>query len=311
MRDLQPPSPEQATRTAPPNRPQRETPTEDDRPAAAGELILAPGCRPLPEYRLIARRGRGGFGEVWQAEGPGGFEIALKFISLQTPLAETELHALDVMKSVRHPHLMATFASWLTGGYLVVGMELADLSLQDRLRGCIADGLPGIPLEELLGYLAEAAKGLDYLNQPAVGGRPGARGGIQHKDVKPANLLLVGGSVKVADFGLVAVLERTVATVGGGLTPVYAAPEFFNGRATRWSDQYSLAVVYCALRGRRLPFEGSAGEVMAGHMLRPPNLDMLPEAERPAVARALSKEPTERWRDCRTFVESIARAACC
>ena len=50
---------------------------------------------------------------------------------------------------------------------------------------------------------------------------------IQHLDVKPENLLLVGGRVKVADFGLVKDLHDAAASMMGGLTPIYAPPEVF------------------------------------------------------------------------------------
>ncbi len=157
--------------------------------------------------------------------------------------------------------------------------------------------------------MREAAKGIDYLNEPHHPSAAGGSVGVQHKDVKPQNLLLMGGSVKVADFGLAKLLEHTVISAGGGLTPLYAAPEFFNGQATRWSDQYCLAVSYCQLRGGRLPFEGSGAEVMAGHLTQLPNLAMLPECERPAVARALAKRPEERWPTCRAFVDFLACGA--
>jgi formylglycine-generating enzyme required for sulfatase activity len=92
------------------------------------------------------------------------------------------------------------------------------------------------------------------------------------------------------------------------MTPAYAAPEFFYGQATRWSDQYSLAVTYCQLRGGQLPFRGNLFQLMQGHTQNPPDLTMLPERERPAVTRALAKKPAERWASCRTLVEALAMA---
>jgi len=68
-------------------------------------------------------------------------------------------------------------------------------------------------------------------------------------------------------------------------------------------------VSWCQLRGGRLPFEGEPVQVVAGHLYRPPDLTMLPEVERPAVARALSKQPDERWPSCRGFVEALRDAA--
>ena len=72
------------------------------------------------------------------------------------------------------------------------------------------------------------------------------------------------------------------------------------------SDQYCLAVTYCHLRGGRLPFVGTEAEVMSGHLLRAPDLSMLPESEREAVARALAKDPKDRWPSCRAFVRSTS-----
>ncbi|MGE3809753.1 MAG: protein kinase [Gemmataceae bacterium] len=180
--------------------------------------------------------------------------------------------------------------------------------LLDRWKEASQSHLPGIPRDELLEYMREAAKGIDFLNsnQRLPGGE---QVGIQHKDIKPQNLLLVGGTVKVADFGLAKVLYSTVTTASSTMTPAYAAPEFFSGQATRWSDQYSLAVTYCQLAAGRLPFEGSPLEVMAGHVTRAPHLKMLPEEDRPVVARALAKKPEDRWPTCRDFVIHLERGA--
>jgi hypothetical protein len=283
--------------------------TPDPTPSTT-RLFLSPGSRPLPDYELVGLLGRGGFGQVWKAIGPGGFAVALKFVQLGERGTPLELRALELMKEIRHPHLLSLFGAWQRDGWLIVAMELADGTLLDRLTVAQARGEPGLPLDQLLEWTREAARGLDFLNEPRHPTPDGRTGGIQHKDVKPQNLLLVGDAVKVGDFGLVRVLEKTAATTAtAACTPAYAAPEFFQGQVTRWMDQYALAVTYCQLRGGRLPFEGGPAQVLAGHLLQPPDLSMLPEAERPAVARALSKAPPDRFPTCRAFVEALAAGA--
>ncbi len=168
----------------------------------------------------------------------------------------------------------------------------------DRWREATDQGRPGIPRQELLAYFRQAAEGLDYLHEQSV----------HHRDIKPQNLLLVGDTLKVGDFGLARALAHSVTGHTGALTLAYAAPEFFEGQTTCQSDQYSLAVAYCQLRGGRLPFPGTVAQMVAGHLHRSPDLTMLPEEERPAVHRALSKTPRQRWPNCRAFVDAIAGA---
>src|SRR5262249_28826003 len=83
----------------------------------------------------------------------------------------------------------------------------------------------------------------------------------------------------------------------------------FRGQTSGRSDQYSLAVTYCQLRGGRLPFTGNAWEVMMGHSLDAPDLTMLPAAERPAGARRPAQAAPGRRPDCRAFVAALADAA--
>jgi serine/threonine protein kinase len=267
---------------------------------------LERGAEPIPGYQLIDLLGRGGFGEVWKAHGPGGFEVALKFVPLVEQVGPVELRALQVIRHIRHPHLLSTFGSWEVDGHLIIAMELAERTLMDHFRDEVRRGSPGIPAPEIYEHFLDAAKGLDYLNEPrhSFGGEEPQ--GIQHRDVKPQNLLLIGGSVKVADFGLARVLEHSQTSHTGSMTAAYAAPEFFDRKTSSQSDQYSLAVTYCHLRGGRLPFTGSPMEVMSGHLMRPPDLTMLPEVERPIVERALAKVPKERWPSCRHFIAELS-----
>lgn len=266
---------------------------------------LRPGAVPIEGYTLIERLGRGGFGEVWKATGPGGFHVALKFVALDGNVGTVELRALEVIKHIRHPNLLGSFGSWQVGDRLIIAMELADRTLLDRFRDAAGQGFPGIPAPEIFEHFIDAAKALDFLNEPRHPSGGSGPQGIQHRDVKPQNLLLVGGSVKVADFGLARVLENSQTGHTGSMTPSYAPPEFFDRKTSSQSDQYSLAVTYCQLRGGRLPFEGNPAAVMSGHLMREPDLSMIPEPERPAVARALAKSPRDRWPSCRAFIKAV------
>src|SRR5437763_9835345 len=182
---------------------------------------------PIPGYRLLDRLGRGGFGEVWKCEAPGGIHKAIKFVygdlegaAEDGKPAEQEFKALARVKQVRHPFILSIERYEVVEGQLLIVMELADRNLWDRYRECRAQSPPGIPREELLRYMEEAAEALDLMNQEH---------NLQHLDIKPQNLFLVHKHIKVADFGLVKDFEGMSASVTGGVTPVYAAPETFEG----------------------------------------------------------------------------------
>src|SRR6058998_1072181 len=204
---------------------------------------VEPGSEPIPGYKLIERLGGGGFGEVWKASAPGGLLKAIKFVygELGTTggddaqRAEQELKALSRVKQVRHPYVLSLERFDIIDGQLLIVMELADRNLWDRYKECRNQGLTGIPREELLFYMEETAEALDMMNLQYQ---------LQHLDIKPQNIFLVHNHIKVADFGLVKDFEGKRGTITGGVTPVYAAPETFEGWVSRNSDQYSLAIVY-------------------------------------------------------------------
>jgi serine/threonine protein kinase len=253
-------------------------------------------------YRLIERLGAGGYGEVWRATAPGGLGKAVKIVYGDTtsPQAVQELRALDRIKEVRHPFLLSLERIDVLDGQLLIVMELAEGSLAGRYRECRKAGLPGIPRGELLSHLRDAASALDHMAQTH---------GLQHLDVKPENLLLVGNRIKVADFGLVRGLGATRVT-GLGVTPIYATPEAFDGRVSRSSDQYSLAIVYQEMLTGVRPFPGSTlMQLAAQHISAPPELAPLPAGDRPVIARALAKAADNRFGSCGEMVEALL-AAC-
>jgi serine/threonine protein kinase len=273
------------------------------------------GAEPIPGYRLLAPLGRGAYGEVWKCRAPGGLEKALKIVGAThevhesldgaNPLARQELQALERIKAIRHPFLLSMERLELVAGELLIVMELADKSLHDILTECQAAGLPGVPRAQLLPLLCEAAEALDLLN---------VEHGLQHLDVKPHNLFVVSNHIKVADFGLVQSLRDLQGGDGAAEgqpigTPYYASPEAAQGRISRYSDQYSLAIVYQELLTGTFPIRGkSAMQLARQHLLAEPDLGPLPESEQPVVARALAKAPEERFPGCVAFVHALAAA---
>jgi serine/threonine protein kinase len=263
------------------------------------------GEEPLPGYRLVSPLGQGGFGEVWKCEAPGGFFKAIKFVRPDTEgscTASQERAALERIKLLRHPFILTLERVEEHDGELVVVMELADESLY-ALQGMYREkNASGVPRDELLSYMHEVAEALDWLN---------FEHGLQHLDIKPHNLFLISGHVKVADFGLVHHLGDDAGETParrGGVTPLYSAPEMLRGTLSRHSDQYSLAVVYQQLLTGTVPFwHENVYELMMQHLCGEPDLLALPEADRPSVARALAKAPEQRFGSCLEFVEALVQ----
>ncbi|MFO0849502.1 MAG: protein kinase [Gemmataceae bacterium] len=260
---------------------------------------------PLNGYRLLERLGRGGFGEVWKVEAPGGLPKAAKFVfgdldavdDDESRPAEQEFKALNRVKLIRHPYLLSLERFEAIEGQLIIIMELADRNLWDRFRECRGHAQPGIPRSELLRYMDETAEALDLMNRDH---------NIQHLDVKPQNIFLVHSHVKVADFGLAKMFEGAQATVTGGVTPVYAAPETFEGWISRFSDQYSLAIVFQELLTGTRPFNGAnTKQLLMQHLNGTPDLSPLGPADQAVIGRALSKKPDDRWPSCGEMVQAL------
>ena len=261
---------------------------------------IAAGQEPIEGYILEELIGRGGFGEVWRAQAPGGLQKAVKFVfgHEKGSRAKQELKSLERIKSIHHPFILTLERFEFVNNQLVIVTELADGSLEDIYVSHRERGSCGIPREELLGYLKDTADALDYLHKLNQ---------LQHLDIKPANLLLVGGRVKVGDFGLLKDLGEVECSLVGGLTPIYAAPEVFDGRPSMHSDQYSLAVMYQELLTSTRPFSGrTIAQLATQHVHNAPNLEPLPAADRPCVARALEKSPDRRFANCSEFVDKLA-----
>ncbi len=268
-------------------------------PEAIPESAKRPGDTPLPGYTLIEPLGRGGFGEVWKCEAPGGLHKAIKFVASDevNHSLRQEYDAFQAIKTIRHPFLLQLERVELTSQELIMVMELADTQLQVRFLECRHAGMPGIPRDELLGYLADAAEALDVIS---------VRHGLQHLDVKPANLFLICGRVKVGDYGLVRAETTVSQATNRGFTPRYVAPEVLKGRVDNRSDQYSLALVYQELLTGEFAYNArTAQQMMMAHASAQPELSGLPVEDSGPVSIALAKQPEDRYPSCLAFIEAL------
>jgi len=304
-----------------------------------------PGDEPVAGYHLTKFLGKGQFGEVWQAKAPGGMQVALKLIDLGEREGLKEFSGLLQVKDIRHANLVEFVACWVKtesgqvldelptdpvaalsprdssieiGGTmlfdasgatptrpveLIVAMSLGSKTLYRRLQevnpGKEQKDWVGMPEDELLDYMEQAARGIDYLNQR----------GIIHGDIKPQNLLIVGDSVKVCDFGLARAVTNLRMTQSGMGTVAYAAPELFEGKPHIQSDQYCLAVSYIELRTGSLPFEEpNPYKVIELHRNGRLDYRKLSRGEQGVVRRATAIRPDRRWPSCTEMVRRLREA---
>jgi serine/threonine protein kinase, bacterial len=260
---------------------------------------------PFPGYCLRRPLGRGGFGEVWEAQTTDGGHTALKFLPLSGASAQREVRSIQAVRQLCHPNLVRIDRVWCQPGFIVVAMERAEASLLDLLDVYQTEFGTPVAGEHARHLLGQAATALDFLNSPRheINGR---RVAVQHRDVKPGNLLLFGDTVKLSDFGTAALLTASPEVCPPGGTVEYSAPEVFQGQVSSRTDQYALAVTYCHLRGGRLPFRDSPAAFEHSYTRPDPDLSMLPAGERPLVAQALAPLPRDRWPCCTEFIKRLA-----
>ncbi|MEJ7567103.1 MAG: protein kinase [Gaiellaceae bacterium] len=250
--------------------------------------------------------GRGGMGVVWLAREEGlARRVAVKVLA--PDLAADEdfrrrfLTEMRLAASLDHPHVCPVYRAGEEDGVLYLALRYVP---GEDLGSSLAQTGPLEP-ERALALVRDLAGALDAAHAH----------GLLHRDVKPENVLLdEERNAYLADFGLARSNAASRATVAGSLTGTvaYLAPERIEGgEATRASDLYAFAcLVYCALAGTP-PFvrEHEAALLYAHVRDAPPSL-----AEHglgrldPVFARALAKQPVERYESCRELVTALGQA---
>jgi serine/threonine-protein kinase len=280
-------------------------------------------------YRVLRLIGRGGMGEVYEAEHVRlGKRAAVKVLGLKlAPSSHAAARFFNEARAVAaldHPNIIEIFDyDALPDGRLYMLLEL----------------LQGETLSSLLRRerRLEVTTAWPILRSVLAGVGIAHAHGIIHRDLKPGNIFLAQKSaervVKLLDFGVAKLMlepgpgpanAALGAPNGGGLTlrgaflgtPEFAAPEQALGRIERVgprSDLYSVAVIAFALLTGHPPFEGSTEEVIRLHAEEPPPhiralRPDLPAALEKVLLRALAKAPEERPATAFELSTELARA---
>ncbi len=251
--------------------------------AATSRFAYASGARPLEGYTIKRGIGHGGFGEVYFATSDAGKEVALKLIRRNLDI---ELRGVTQCLNLKHPNLLSLYdVRQDNQGDTWVVMELMT---GQSLEELLARNPNGLPVDEALAWMHGIAAGVAYLHDH----------GIVHRDLKPGNIFVDEGIVKIGDYGLSKFIScsRRSGQTGSVGTVHYMAPEIANGRYGKEIDIYALGIILYEMLTGHVPFEGeSVGEILMKHLTAEPDVSRVAEPYRTIVARALAKDPAQRF----------------
>ncbi|HEY1889746.1 MAG TPA: protein kinase [Steroidobacteraceae bacterium] len=287
-----------------------------DGPAWRAATSLA-GQR-LGAYTLESVLGHGGMGTVWLARrSDGRYEgrAAVKLLNaalLGRPAEQRFVREGTVLARLRHPHIAQLVdAGVAAGGQPYLVLEYVEGERIDQYaRRCA------------LGVEARVRLFLDVLSAVAYA----HVNLIVHRDLKPSNILVTAdGVVKLLDFGVAALLDpaggELTREAGVGLTPEYAAPEQLLAQpVTTATDVFALGLVLYVLLADRHPFDperGRAAELARATIEQdPPLLSKLADTRFTSalrgdleniVAKALRKDPAQRYSNAESFAQDLKR----
>jgi hypothetical protein len=251
------------------------------------------GQRPLDGYTIKRGLGQGGFGEVYFAVSDGGKEVALKL--LLRGRTDTELRGISNCLNFKHPNLVHLYDlktdergdHWLVMEY-VHG---------EPLNAVLNRNPKGLPPDQARDWFLQVARAVAYLHDHAV----------VHRDIKPGNVFVEHGLLKLGDYGLSKTVSSASLTQSANVgTVYYMAPEVGKGSCTKQVDVYACGVMFYEMLTGEVPFRGDSwAEVALRHQTDTPVLDRVPPEYLTIIEKALSKKPENRYADMDEMIRAV------
>lgn len=262
----------------------------------------------LGRYEIIGELGQGAMGIVYKAKDPLiDRVVAIKTISLNLAMEEKEEYEARFYQEAKaagrlsHPNIVTIYDVGKSGDVAYIAMEF----LEGRELRDVLNEDPLLPISKVLDIVVQVAQGLAYAHEH----------GIVHRDVKPANIMVVrDGHVKITDFGIARMASASVRTQTGMVlgSPKYMSPEQVMGKTIdQRSDIFSLGVMLYEMITGQVPFNGENVNAIMYQILNavPSPLNTLnpavPDMLNFIVAKALAKAPDDRYRDAGEFANDL------
>jgi serine/threonine-protein kinase len=263
----------------------------------------------LGRYEIVGEIARGAMGVVYKARDPLiDRMVAIKTVDIGTHDVESETYERRFFREgkaagrLNHPNIVTIHDVGRSDDVAYIAMEYLD---GKSLREILDSGVVLAP-QRIADIVAEIAEGLAFAH----------RNGIVHRDVKPANVMvLASGAVKITDFGI-AQLPTGTRTMTGNVfgSPRYTSPEQVMGRPVDGrSDIFSLGAVLFEMLTGRSPFGGTDLNGILRQVLTEPtpppstHNPKLPRAFDHIVTKALAKDANERYQDADEMARDLRR----
>src|SRR4029079_14440875 len=267
-----------------------DVPSPSSGPSAAPEGGFTPGTVLAARYRVVARLGQGGMGEVYRADDLKlGQPVALKFVrGAMSPELLKRLYAeVAVGRQVSHPSVCRLYDIVEFEHQTFLAMEYVD---GEDLQSLLAR-IGRLPGDKALDIARDLCAGLAAFHEK----------GVIHRDLKPANVMIDGrGRARITDFGL-AVAGQPSGPYSFAGTPAYMSPEqLTGGEITARTDLYALGLIlFEMVTGQRF-FDAKTEEALVaqhreakGPRLSTASRPLDPTAER-IVVQCLDEDPARR-----------------
>jgi len=280
-------------------------------PIAADSNGLPSGIENFGRYKVIESIGQGAMGMVYKGLDPAIDRlVALKTIRLDNIIDAKEVEELKerltreakAAGNLSHPNIVTIY----------------DVGEEQSLQYIAMEYLEGKTLEEILAsdsswdyktlckIMIQICEALDFAHEH----------GVVHRDVKPANIMVLGDDrIKVMDFGIARLDQSNMTQSGVALgTPNYISPEQLKGQTvSRRSDIFSLGVVFYEMLTKNKPFKGDTISALIYSILHttpPPPLEInfdVPRIFDKIIAKALSKDPDLRFQTAREMADILRK----